>query len=220
MKITTAITKRQCYIFSLCLVALVGALFLDTSKASKVEEQVAVEQPTVEANTIVTIPIEQVVEKEEAFVYYQIPERFVEAGGHLSEVTQRYLWEECKERGVDYYVALALIERESGYVCDAIGDDGNSFGYMQIYEYWHKDRMAEENITCLFRAEDNIRVGLNFLQELINGEEDVDYHYVLTSYNMGQKRTKELFAEGVCSSKYSRAILQRAGEIEQELTQE
>lgn len=74
---------------------------------------------------------------EDGFRYYEIPQEYKDAGGCFPEIVQVYLWCECKEYGVDYYTVLAIIERESGYHWDKVGDNGNSKGYMQIYEKWH-----------------------------------------------------------------------------------
>ena len=103
---------------------------------------------------------------EEGFRYYEIPQEYKDAGGCFPEIVQVYLWCECKEYGVDYYTVLALIERESGYHWDKVGDNGNSKGYMQIYEKWHTERMEVEGVTDLFNPYQNIRVGLNCLREI------------------------------------------------------
>lgn len=81
---------------------------------------------------------------EDGFRYYEIPQEYKDAGGCFPEIVQVYLWCECKEYGVDYYTVLALIERESCYHWDKVGDNGNSKGYMQIYEKWHTERMEAE----------------------------------------------------------------------------
>lgn len=156
---------------------------------------------------------------ESGFKYYEIPEKYVENGGCFPEVVQAYLWCLCEERGLDYYIVVALIERESWYKYNALGDSGASKGYMQVYEKWHKDRMQEEGVEDLLNPYSNIRVGLNFLEEL-HGRSTGDWHYTLMSYNMGERRCKELNREGVYSSQYSREILQRAQEIKQELQEQ
>lgn len=153
---------------------------------------------------------------ESGFKYYEIPEEYAKEGGCFPEVVQAYLWCLCEQRDIDYYTVVALIERESHYIYNASGDNGASKGYMQIYEKWHKDRMEAEGVGDLYNPYGNIRVGLNFLQEL-KGRANGDWHYVLMSYNMGESRCKELNGEGIYSSQYSREILQRAQEIEQEL---
>lgn len=151
------------------------------------------------------------------FKYYHIPQEYIDEGGCFPEVVQAYLWSLCHEKDINYYVIVALIERESRYYWDASGDKGNSKGYMQIYEKWHLERMEEEGVTDLYNPYGNIRVGLSFIYELMDGAVNANYHYVLMSYNMGESRAKEFFDKGIYSTEYSIAILQRAQEIQQEM---
>lgn len=62
---------------------------------------------------------------------------------------------------------MALIEHESGYVFDKTGDDGNSIGYMQIYESAHTDRMERLNCTNLMNPYQNVKVGIELSAKLI-----------------------------------------------------
>lgn len=152
---------------------------------------------------------------EEGFKYYEIPEEYVENGGCFPEVVQAYLWCLCKDRDIDYYVVLALIERESHYKYSASGDKGNSKGYMQVYEKWHKNRMQEEYCTDLYNPYGNIRVGTNFLREIFNKYSDISK--ALMVYNMGESGAVKQWDKGVYETKYSREIINRAQDIEQEL---
>lgn len=99
--------------------------------------------------------------------------------------------------------------------------NGNSKGYMQIYEKWHTERMEAEGVTDLFNPYQNIRVGLNCLREIqdkylaSSGE-----NCVLMVYNMGESTAKKLWAKDIYSSAYSREVIARAQELRQELTQE
>lgn len=155
---------------------------------------------------------------ESGFKYYEIPQEYKDAGGAFPEVVQVYLWCESKEYGVDYYTVLALIEIESGYRWDKTGDNGNSKGYMQIYEKWHTERMDAEGVTDLYNPYQNIRVGLNYLREIqdkylsSSGE-----NCVLMVYNMGESTAKKLWKDKIYSSEYSRSVLKRAQELRQEL---
>ena len=153
----------------------------------------------------------------QGFKYYKIPNMYTEDGGCFPEVVQAYLWGLCKARGLDYYTVVALIERESGYKYDAVGDAGNSFGYGQIYRIWHLDRMAEECVEDLTDPYGNLRVCTNFLAELEDQYGDSGENCYLMVYNMGEAVAKELWNSGVYSTEYSRGILQRAQEIKQEL---
>ena len=49
------------------------------------------------------------------FKLYEIPEEYAREGGCFPEVVQVYLWCLCEQRDIDYYMVVALIERESGY---------------------------------------------------------------------------------------------------------
>lgn len=246
VRFTTQLTKKQALFFMVCLAVLLAVFIAGVSKESKpqnVGEETETEPPV--TSTVISIPfVEETSEAEyelygdpnnyvypyntmsadwgvelyeSGFKYYQIPQEYIDEGGCFPEVVQAYLWSLCEERGINYYVVVALIERESRYKWDASGDNGNSKGYMQIYEKWHLERMEEENVTDLYNPYGNIRVGLNFLQELTGGGVNANYHYVLMSYNMGESRAKEFYKMGIYTSEYSTVILQRAQEIQQEL---
>lgn len=152
--------------------------------------------------------------EEKKIYYYEIPEEYKKAD--LTRELQEYLYDECQKRGIDYSIALALIEKESGYYSKCMGDDGNSKGYMQIYQKWHSEEMQAEGVSDLFDSKGNIRVGLDILQGLYEKYGNSGDHCVLMVYNMGYS-AKKLWAKGVYSSEYSRYIMTRAQEIKQDL---
>lgn len=155
---------------------------------------------------------------EQGWKYYEIPSSYKMAGGMFPEVAQVYLWYICEEAGVDYYMVLAMIERESGYKYDAVGDKGNSKGLLQIQEKWHKDRMQAVGATSLYNPYDNMRVAVSFLKEIQDRYLDSSgEHCVLMVYNMGATGAKRLWDQGIYSTAYTKQILQRAHEIKQEL---
>lgn len=84
----------------------------------------------------------------EGFVFYDLPEKYADKG-YFPEKMQIYTRCLCKQNDVPYALILAIIEYESGYEFDKTGDNGNSKGYMQIYEKWHTDRMQKLNCTDL-----------------------------------------------------------------------
>ena len=67
----------------------------------------------------------------EGFVYYDLPEQYADKG-YFPEKMQIYTRCLCKQNDVPYALVLALIEHESGYEFDKVGDSGQSKGYMQI----------------------------------------------------------------------------------------
>ena len=102
----------------------------------------------------------------EGFVFYDLPERYADKG-YFPEKMQIYTRCLCKQNDVPYALVLAIIEHESGYEFDKTGDNGNSKGYMQIYEKWHTDRMQKLNCTDLMNPYQNVKVGIDFLSYLL-----------------------------------------------------
>lgn len=110
---------------------------------------------------------------------------------------QVLLYGACLEMGVDYELALAVIAQETGYR-NLIGDDGESLGYMQVQEQWHRERMALLGVDDLLDPEGNFRVGCHFLRECIDKyglERGLGY------YNSGKAAVTD----------YSREVLGRMG---------
>lgn len=154
---------------------------------------------------------------ERGFKYYQIPQAYIDNGGCLPEVVQGYIWSQCEERGLDYYIVLAMIEKESSYRYDATGDSGASKGYMQVQERWHWKRMQEEGVTDLYDPYGNIRTGLRLLQDLHRVYPDADMHFILMCYNAGESKAIDLHSRGIYSSDYSNKVIQRAQEIKEQI---
>lgn len=149
------------------------------------------------------------------FVYHAIPEKYKESGGYFPKKMQCYTYILCKQYGLDYSLVVALIESESGYVFDKVGDDGNSIGYMQVYESAHTDRMDRLNCTDLKNPYQNVYVGIDYLTELI--EKYGTVHDALAAYNCGERGAREhLWKNGIYVYSYNEGIMNRARELEKE----
>ena len=152
----------------------------------------------------------------EGFVFYEIPEEYVASGGYLPEKAQIYTYCLCKQEGVRYALILAMIERESGYKHDSVGDGGESFGYMQVMQKYHEERMEELGATDLLNPYQNIRVGVDYMKELVDRYGTIQD--ALAVYNYGAKGAKEkLWSNGVYMYSYNEGIMERMKEIEEEL---
>lgn len=112
----------------------------------------------------------------------------------LSFMDQDFLHTACAESGVPYALALAVIEKETGFR-NVVGDDGNSTGYMQVQEKWHWDRMERLGVDDLSNPFGNMRVGCDFLAELLG---KYSLEEALTAYNSG-KPGKSEYAQKVIS---------------------
>lgn len=153
------------------------------------------------------------IEDVEGFVFYELPEEY-RGTGYLPEKMQIYIKCLCKQYDVPYALILAMIERESGYVFDAVGDDGNSIGYMQIYEKCHTDRMERLGVNDLKNPYHNILVGIDFLSYLL--EKYGTVQDALAAYNYGEKGAREhLWNNGIYVYSYNKQIINRMKEIEE-----
>ncbi|MBQ7976588.1 MAG: lytic transglycosylase domain-containing protein [Clostridia bacterium] len=117
----------------------------------------------------------------------------------LSEELQEELYEASEEFGVDYYIMVALIERESGFE-NVVSDNGASYGYCQIQPKWWYGLMVEIGATDLTLAEDNFRVGCAIISRLTEKHKSVEG--ALVGYNQGSYNRS--------STSYSREIIENA----------
>ena len=113
----------------------------------------------------------------------------------LSYELQAMLYGACQEMGVEYELALAVVEKETNFR-NVQGDGGKAYGYFQIWPKWHGDRMDELGVTDLMDAESNFRVGCHFLSECI---EKYGLEKGLGYYNSGNAR----------ETSYSRDVMER-----------
>lgn len=170
-----------------------------------------------ESNTLNDTPMDYG-DEIEGFVFYEIPEEYERSGGCLPEEVQKYIYCLCRQEGVRYALILAMIEQESGYRYDCTGDDGESIGYMQIMQKWHEDRMEAVGATDLLDPYQNIRVGVDYMKELIDRYGTIQD--ALAAYNHGAAGAREyLWSNEIYVYSYNEGIMSRMKEIEEELGQ-
>ena len=161
-------------------------------KAPKAEEE-----PAVEDTSSVTADAATPSPQGEGFPDPMIEDTYLMPEHPLPLELQVKLYGACLEMGVDYELALAVVEQETRFR-NLMGDDGESAGYMQVQEKWHKDRMALLGVDDLRDPEGNFRVGCHFLKECIDKyclERGLGY------YNSGKAAVTD----------YSREVLGRMG---------
>lgn len=117
----------------------------------------------------------------------------------LSCELQEELYEACEEFGVDYYIMVALIDRETKFM-NVMGDGGNSYGYCQIQPKWWYGLMVEIGATDLHIPKDNFRVGCAILSRLMEKHNSIEG--ALVEYNQGYYKGS--------STQYSREIIANA----------
>ena len=128
----------------------------------------------------------------------------------LESDLQLHIKELCDSYGVDMPLVLAVIGQESNYNANAIGDDGNSFGLMQIQPKHHEGRMARLKVTDLLDPYQNVTVGVDLLAELL--EKSGDTEWTVTAYNAGAGTADFNKAIGN-RTEYAESVLIRMEEI-------
>lgn len=152
----------------------------------------------------------------DGFVYHEISDECKQSGGYFPMEMQMYTYIVCQNSNVDYEIVFALIEKESSCRYDAVGDDGCSVGYMQLYQKWHTERMEELNCHDLLNPYQNVMVGVSYLAELQGRFGNIED--VLAAYNYGPTGAqKHLWSKGKHWYSYNEQIVERANELKAEV---
>jgi soluble lytic murein transglycosylase-like protein len=111
---------------------------------------------------------------------------------------------------VDAHLVKAIITCESEGNVRALNHNKNGShdkGLMQINSCNFDWLRKELGITDFYDPRQNIQCGCYILGLLSQKYSNV--HRVLMSYNMGEKRTRELRQQGIYSSRYSRKVISK-----------
>lgn len=119
-----------------------------------------------------------------------------------------YVHEICETYypNVDPYLIRSMIEQESSYRAEIIGDNGKSYGLMQIQPRWNQDRMSRLGVSDLLDPYSNILVGVDLVSELLETTPTVEY--ALMSYNGGPTYAHKLYSQGRVST-YATEVIAR-----------
>lgn len=163
-----------------------------------VDEQVKIKEEPVEE--IETKSIVEPVEKEvvEEVRYFDIP---------LDEGLQDHIFALCEASGVDVSVVLAMIDRESKFDINAVGDGGRALGLMQIHPRWHGARMNRLECWDLMDPYQNMTVAVDLIAELAASGNSIEW--VLMAYNGGEAYADRKVAAGEVSE-YAAEVLANA----------
>jgi hypothetical protein len=134
-------------------------------------------------------------------VYYDVP---------LDEDLQKHIIIVCNYYNIEPSIIFAMIERESRFRADVIGDNGRSYGLMQIQPRWHQARMDKLGVTDLLDPYQNVLVGIDYIAELFTWNQDVEW--VLMAYNGGPSYANRLAGNGTVSA-YATGVLDAAREM-------
>lgn len=182
---------------SLCLALAVSTLMIVSSTYRGLEAKQGTKEPKTLRDTqsafledIIQQPKAEVQQEEPIELYY-IPEI------SLDKELQKYTYDLCLKKNVDYELVLAVMWRESRFELDATGYNSNGTqdsGIMQINDI-NKEWIAEElNVTDLYDPQQNILAGVTMLSDFIDtyGEHDG-----LMAYGAGETGMSRLKEKGV-----------------------
>ena len=142
-----------------------------------------------EPESTVTVPVR----KTEAV--YNVP---------LDHELQLFIIQLCEEHHIDPAIVIAMIDSESEFDSDAIGDSGAAFGLMQVQPKWHGERMDRLGVTDLLDPYQNVTVGIDYLAELIALDRGIEW--ALMCYNGGFNHANEHSRLGIVSE-YASEVL-------------
>ena len=125
---------------------------------------------------------------------------------------QLFIADLCETVSVDPELVLAMIEQESQWDAAAVGDNGRSFGLMQVQRWCHKDRMNRLGCDDLLNPYENVVVGIDILSEKLEKYGDVEK--ALCAYNAGDAGAYNLyFSKGIYANDYAKEVMARAEEL-------
>lgn len=169
------------------------------------EPEIATEPEVVDIEVIETKIIEDL-EAEPIEVIEGEVERPLYFDAPLDEALQDHIFAVCEEYGVDPALVMAVIEKESGFTLDAVGDQGRSLGLMQVQPRWFAAEMAEHGFDSLLDPYQNVVIGVGYLADLMAmGNGDI---WALMAYNGGPAYANEM---GGSVSEYAAVVMERWG---------
>lgn len=113
----------------------------------------------------------------------------------------------AEEYDIPAELILAMVETESTFNPEATSTSG-CIGLMQIDPRWHEDRMDKYAVEDLYDISDNLRIGCDYMAELLD---KYDVKTALMVYNEGWNgaaRSKQGITSG-----YAKKIMARAEQI-------
>lgn len=125
----------------------------------------------------------------------------------LSDDLQIFITRKCEEYHIDPELIYAMIERESTYNPNAMGDNGRSYGLMQIQLRYVRERMDKLGCTDLLDPYDNVTVGIDLIAEYI--DKGYGLEWALMAYNGGEGYAYNMRSQGYVSN-YARSVIANA----------
>ena len=162
------------FVAVMTIVSLCSFMIVPQAKVQE-QETTTQQETTTEQPTTTDIEVEIETVSEPVYKLCGIP---------LEQDLQVWLFGYCEKKGISPYLVMAMCERESQYNSREVGDNGESFGMMQIQPKWHQQRMGRLGCYNLLDPQENIIIGIDILLYLFDKSDDVAW--VLMAYNGGE----------------------------------
>ncbi len=136
---------------------------------------------------------------EKAFFIEEIP---------LSKELQKYIFDLCEEKNIDYDLVLSVIKCESNFNINSVGYNTNGTydsGLMQINSCHLKSLEEEYGINDIMNPYQNLLVGINLISNSINNYGEIGG---LVAYNMGTGGYISCLSAGNLNTQYVQKVKQ------------
>ena len=114
---------------------------------------------------------------------YDMPINLAQTFAQRPASVQDLIQKHAQRTGLPPELVARMIQRESGGRADALGDNGKSFGLMQIQMGAAKEAGFQGSSEDLMDPDTNIRVGTDYLMRQLNIFKDLNS--ALAAYNWG-----------------------------------
>lgn len=206
-------------IYRYILAAILAGIVVASVYTNKVKPEPPVEPDEPESSTMETDAVSHVapmVEEPLGITPPELRENLEEPYDvPLDLDLQNFIVDQCEIYDIDPAIVLGMIQRETQFAADTIGDGGNSYGLMQIQPRWHQERMDKLNVTDLLNPYQNVVVGIDYLAELLY-KYDGNMEMALMAYNAGPTGAyKNWFSKGIYSNGYSQTVVANSERIKE-----
>ncbi len=125
----------------------------------------------------------------------------------LSRDIQKYIYQMCSEKNINYDLILSIIKCESNFKADSIGYNPNgSFdsGLMQINSCHLENLQEQYGVSDIMDPYSNLLVGIDMIASCINAYGEVGG---LVAYNMGAGGYQTCIAKGDLNTAYVQKVM-------------
>lgn len=113
---------------------------------------------------------------------------------------------------IDPELILAIIKQESNFDASAMGDNGHSYGLMQVQKRYHEERMQRLYCTDLLNPYENIIVGADIISQKLRSGKGLEW--ALMAYNGGNPYANNMLQDGKVSE-YAQNVIQYYNEYKE-----